>query len=741
MASEPLAAAPATSRPMPFRWRADLEVRRQRLGGIVGWSVKDPLTLRHYHLRDEEYSLARQLDGAASLEQIRRVFEAEYPPHRLDAARFQALVNRLHADGLLVADTPGQGGLLAERQRVADRQARWRWFTSLLAWKLPGFDSDPLLSRLLPCVRWWFQPAGVFLTSLLLASAVALMAGRTEEFRERLPEWQEVVAPRRLPWLFVVLGLAKIAHELAHGLACRNFGAECRQMGVMFLLFTPCLYCDVSDAWRIPSRWRRAAVAAAGIWSDLTIASLSLWLWWWTRPGLINSVALDAVAICGVGTLLFNANPLLRYDGYFILSDSLDLPNLWQESRAATIMVARRAILGIRTGAWPLLSSGRPGLLALYGAASQLYLTLVTCGALALVWRWADRWQVEWLAMAVAASAVAGLVIPPTYWAARTFANPVLRRRIAAPRALLGLALTLGAVAAAFAWPWPDRVNVPIVLEPADAEPLYVVVAGSVVEQRGAGESLQSGDAVLRLDNPALRREIAQLEGEVSILAARLAQLEGRRLDDSEAAARIPATRESLASAQGQLEQRRRDLERLAIVAPRDGELLPPTSVAKVAGLRGQLPPWHGTPLDPRNRGATLEPGTLVGWVGDSRAFDAVAVIPEGQIERLAVGQRARVHLESWPGARLEAEVVEIARRDSQAAPRELVEGGQLAVRRDGSGNARPLETVYQARLRIDDRSLTLVNRARGEARISAAPRSLALRISEWLGRTFRWEE
>lgn len=512
-------------------------------------------------------------------------------------------------------------------------------------------------------------------------------------------------------------------------------------MGVLLLLFTPCLYCDVSDAWRIPSRWRRAAVAAAGIWSDLTMAAIATFVWWFTRPGTINAVAFDAMLICGLGTLVFNGNPLLRYDGYFIVSDLFDLPNLWQESRAVLMVVARRVVLGLRTGPLPLISSGRPLHLAAYGLASQAYMFFVTAGSVALIWDWADRWQIEWLAMLAAVGVAAGLTVPPTAWLASMFANPSVRRRIRVPRAFLGATLCGLAGAGVLMIPLPSRVAAPIVLEFTDAEPLYVRAPGSIVSRIAAGSEVAAGDVVVELENGALRREVVKLEGEASVLAARLAQLEGRRTIDDEAAVRLPGVREALADAQNRLGQRERDLERLSVSASRSGVVLPPQVVPPTRHSGGQLPSWTGTPLDARNQGAYLPIGTLVGWVGDPHAFEAVALVDEEDVERVVEGQQVTMQVAIWPGKSFSGRIVEVARREVDAAPQELVDSGRLVVKRDRDGTTRPVNTYYQARIAFEPHDLPLLNRARGEARIHATGRPVGQMLADWARRTFRFDE
>ncbi|MGH7128191.1 MAG: hemolysin D, partial [Planctomycetaceae bacterium] len=133
-------------------------------------------------------------------------------------------------------------------------------------------------------------------------------------------------------WILVALAVVKIGHELAHAAACKHFGGECHEMGLMLLVFTPCLYCNVSDAWMLPSKWHRAAVGAAGMYLEVVLAAACTFLWWFSTPGLFNTICLNTMFVCSVGTLLFNGNPLLRYDGYYIISELFEVPNLHRQA-------------------------------------------------------------------------------------------------------------------------------------------------------------------------------------------------------------------------------------------------------------------------------------------------------------------------------------------------------------------------------------------------------------------------
>ena len=166
--------------------------------------------------------------------------------------------------------------------------------------------------------------------------------------------------------LAFTLGITKVLHEFGHGLSCKHFGGECHEMGIMVLVLTPCLYCNVSDSWMLPNKWQRAMIGAAGMYVELVIASVCTFMWWFSTPGLLNNLCLNAMFICSVSTVLFNGNPLLRYDGYYILSDVTEIPNLRQK---ATTILSRKMgewCLGMEMADDPFLPQSNQIFFALY---------------------------------------------------------------------------------------------------------------------------------------------------------------------------------------------------------------------------------------------------------------------------------------------------------------------------------------------------------------------------------------
>jgi putative peptide zinc metalloprotease protein len=322
-------------RPLALRLRPDLRATRVPSAEATTWIVKDPLTLEHFQFSAEEHALLEWLRQPVSLAELQRRFARTFPPQTISPEAVWDFIGRLHAAGLVITDAAGQGDELLDRMR-RERNRRWSLgWTGLLAMRFRGVDPDRVLTAVHEQCRWLFSRVALVPMILVLVFALHLLLGHLDEFTGRLPAVESLFDARNLPWLLLSIGLVKVLHELGHALACKHFGGEVRELGFMLLVFAPCLYCDVSDAWRLPSKWRRIAVSAAGIGVEMVLAAIATIIWWYAQPGVVKLVALNIMIICSVNTLLINGNPLLRYDGYYVLSDLLEIPNLWLRSRDA----------------------------------------------------------------------------------------------------------------------------------------------------------------------------------------------------------------------------------------------------------------------------------------------------------------------------------------------------------------------------------------------------------------------
>ncbi|NDC63864.1 MAG: biotin/lipoyl-binding protein [Planctomycetia bacterium] len=732
----------STTRPVGLRRRDDLVTNRQVHQGQAWWVVKDPISLSYFRFRPEEYALLDMLDGQTSLEALKDRFEERFPPRRITLEELSRFVATLHRSGLVIGDRPGQGPQLFERRRQRIWKQWMAWLANIMSLRFRGIDPDRLLERLDPWFGWLFSPPAIVAAMAFVSSAVLLVLVNFDVFRSKLPEFHQFFASGNWLYLAVALGVTKVLHEFGHGLSCKHYGGECHEMGMMLLVFTPCLYCDVSDSWMLPSKWKRAAIGAAGMYVEVIIASIATYLWWNSHAGIFNQLCLDVMFVSSISTILFNANPLLRYDGYYILSDLLEIPNLRQKATSILGRIASRWCLGIRQPDDPFLPQRRLGLFALYAVASSVYGWIVTASIFFFVWSVFKPYRLQVLGQMMAAGALWGLVVRPLQGIIRFLNVPGRRDEVKIPN-LAATAVVAGAALAAIGLvPLPQRVWCAAELRPRGEETVYVTVAGrleSLAVRPGA--RVRKGDELARLSSIDLDLAIAELEGKESQSLARLNSLERERFSDPAAGLEIGTVEETLKSVREQLEKKRKDRADLLLTAPRDGVVLPAASVEPPKDGSGRLPTWHGGALDERNLGATFVEGTILCMVGEPQRFEAVMVVDQSEVEFVAKGQAVDLKLDAFPWQTFSGSVTELAESHIEAGSERLSvkAGGQVPTRTDESGRELPISTSYEAMMPLEDAEGVLTPGMRGTARIKVGSRTVGQWLLRLLWQTFNF--
>jgi len=716
--------------PLGVRARQDLAVRPQVFRGRRHWCIKDPVSLAYFHLHDEEYAILQTLKERTSMAHVLQAFRLKFPGSPIDAEQVRVFLAGLYRNGLITVERTGQGGVLWGRREKTRQRAWLSALPGLLAIRFRGIDPTSLLRTIYDYLWWLFSPAALAAATLCIVGALAIVAARFHLIVDALPDAETFFGAREIAVFFVAMGLIKVLHEIGHGLTCLHLGGECHEMGFMLLVFAPCLYCDVSDSWLFESKWRRIAVAAAGIAVELTLAALATFAWALSEPGLFHAFCINVMLICSVNTLLFNGNPLLRYDGYFVLSDLIEVPNLAAEGRAAV----SRFILG-RDESDPPFDRAEV-LLLTYGISSALYRVFVTGAIIWLCLKMLTPWGLAPIGYLLAAVCLVGLVAAPAATLARAATAPQPRRG----RAFIGLALIGGVLALVLFAPMPRRIEAPAILRPQGATPIFLPVGGEIVETLAAGDAVARGEVIGQLRDPALEVDVAKLESRLSELRAQIDVLSSRRLADPTLAAQLPATQEAADAAERQLAQRKKDLADLTVRSPRPGIVLPPP-LRIVSGAEDQLSSWSGTPLNRENVGCYLEPGTHFCLVGDPHQLEAVALVEEGSVAFLRLGQSVQLKFDQTAGETIAGRVEAIATDPLSTVPPEVVRGSQLAIRRDADGTLRPTQTTYEVKVRLDGiDGARLRIRGTGNARIEAGHERLFDRFYRFLRRTFRFD-
>ncbi|RMF45235.1 MAG: HlyD family efflux transporter periplasmic adaptor subunit [Planctomycetota bacterium] len=728
-----------------MRRRPDLEAKRHLYHGRSYWVVKEPVGLNYYRFHDEEYAILNWLDGQTSLEQIKERFQAQFAPQRITLQDLQQFVGMLHRSGLVISEATGQGRQLRRRGDQKKKRELLGKLSNIFALRFRGIDPERILNFLNPFTWWLFTVPALIFFLLFGLSAITLVLVNFQEFRGKLPTFEQFFAAHNWLWLGCTMAVVKVLHEFGHGLSCKRYGGECHEMGFMFLVFTPCLYCNVSDSWMLPNKWHRVFIGAAGMYVELILASIATWLWWFSEPGMFNFLCLSVMFICSVSTVVFNGNPLLRFDGYYILMDILEIPNLRQKATEILKRWFQQYCLGLELQENPFLPQRRKFWFAFYTVASVIYRWVVVFSIMFFLMKVLEPYGLQAIGRMVAITGVVGMIAQPMYQTFKFFRTPGRASKMKRKNVLTSLAVATGIVAVVCLVPLPYHVDCAVLIEPLEADQVFAMVPGKLVAwHRQPGDPVEADQPIAELDNVDLKLQHVRALGEYEIARRKLALLQDTMTFDREAAAQVDTQAKIVESKRAIVEKLEERLKMLQVRAPRSGVVLPPPvkPVPKQAQEAGQLPGWSGNPFAPKNQEAYFSEADLLCLIGDPQRMEAVVIVDQHDIDLVEVGDEVEIKLDS---ARLDSftgHIERISEMEMKETPENLSlqSGGRLNTEMDSSGRLRPISTSYQARVPLDHVDLPLRAGYRGQAKVYVGWKSLGWRIYRFCARTFRFE-
>ncbi len=305
---------------LPFLARLDLEVSVVNFRDEDSVVVKDPVRLKYFRLTPEQHLVMMLLRSPRSISFLKRELQKNFPSIHVEAAEVQMLLQDLHAKGLILSNRIGQSLRLVLKRSEEIRKRLLSAVANPLFIRFPGWDPNALLGGLVRYFGWFVHPLMVGMCIAFVASCAMFALSHYDDVRRRLPEYNDFFSGQNLFYLWITLAVTKTVHEFGHGMVCRKLGGECREMGLVLLVFSPTLFCNTSDSWRFANRWHRMAVGAAGMYFELILAAVCVVIWWNVPQGALQNMCLDIFFVSTVSTLIFNANPLLKFDGYWVHS-------------------------------------------------------------------------------------------------------------------------------------------------------------------------------------------------------------------------------------------------------------------------------------------------------------------------------------------------------------------------------------------------------------------------------------
>ncbi len=549
--------------------------------------------------------------------------------------RAWTLLNSGVAEPTLWQQAAGAGWL---RTRTESTQPRF----SPLVFRIPLGSIDRVAAWLAPRTDILFSSTAILCWSLLMAAAMLISISSREQWMDavvRMPVFVAQLHPLALAAVFV---MTKLIHELSHAIACRRVGARCGEIGVLVMCGMPCPYCDVTDVWRVPRAASRCGVMLAGIYVELIVASLAMLGWYASRDPGWQLFFVYVILVCGVSTLVFNANPLMRYDGYHALGDLVGSVNLRGEAREAASRFIDR-VVGGRGSNRTFRQSRRVYWLAIYHAASSVYRVFIAVAIASLVVYLFAAIHLRPIAVVFVAVAFFVAVLRSVKklggvmsGAGRWSSLPSWRRHLSV------LAMVASVVAVLFT-PLPRYRHLLGRIEAADAVTVYVHQAGTIHHvDAEIGSLVTAGQRLLSIDNPDAVLDSLRMRSQY-----RLASLSRQNSDRSALDRRNDAKHwEILKASEAAMQSRWQAAERREfqnqVLAPVTGIVLPPDANEPLAVARTDSDDSSQSLLRMQGLGA-LASGA---WcrISPTRSRRIALSIDARDYQHLAVGNRVAIH-------------------------------------------------------------------------------------------------
>ncbi len=793
----------SNQRPIPLRKRADLVVAKIDYLGVGYQVIKDPVALKYHRLQIEQYRILELLDGVRSLEAVREQLKFEFPTLQITLSDIQQLITDLHKKGLVVSNRVGQGAAVVRERQKTRKEKIKQTFMSLLSLRLPGWDPERTLQAMLPFVRWMFHPFVASICMIFVVSSWLVLGANLEDFRGKLPEFQSFFGWPNLMYLWVTLGLAKIIHEFGHGLSCVYYGSECHEMGVMLLVFSPCLYCDVTDSWMMPNKWHRIIIGAAGMYIEIILSGVAIYIWWLTDAGMLHYLALNTFFVTTITTVIFNLNPLMRFDGYYMMSDFLEIPNLRQKSEKLLKEAFSWYCLGIESKPDPFMPETGRAWFVTYAIAAWLYRWVILVSISMFLYTVLKPYDLQSIGISVMIFSMAGIVFSMFRSIYQIVATPRMEPMSKTKIAISSL-LFSGVLYVAFTTPIPWYHEAPCLLEPQNVVMVPAPVNGAVMSPdeyraqydellkfqeaarvtavkktvpgkpnelmidpskldllkgmptpeeytriRRNGETLTSGDVIVVLESPDDVRRHDELLQHVRNWVFRTEDIrEYNRIED--------ANGEGLAMADAlELEQQIKKTVRLnlqrVVRATSSGTLIaakrvpepPRNEVDKM-----KLGRWTGTPLDPENAGCLMEAGQEIVSIAPSEKLHAVMYIDQGDRDDLLDQMPLEIKFDHLADITFLTRVHLISPKGEVMAPESLTTRfhGPLATKANQQGQEQLASTAYRAIAELhfaegknQQEAYLLMPGMRGNGRFLISDRTAAQWLWRYVCETFRF--
>ena len=653
--------------------RPGVDIREHRYRGRTVYVIADAASSRSHKTSTIAHHLVRLMNGQRSVEELWQLTENKFGDDAPTQDEVIELLSHLHeADILQTNVSPDVQELFSRFQKHRSKDWKQR-FANPLSVRFALFDPTDFLNKTLKYVEPVFTTAGFLTWLVTVLSAVVLMLLHWPELTAA--SLDEIVTPGNILLVWFCYPLVKLLHEFGHAYTACRWGCEVHELGLMFLVLIPLPYVDASSSAALADKRGRMLIAGMGIMTELAIASLALFIWLLVEPGSVRTLAYSIMLISGISTLLFNGNPLLRFDGYFVLADVLEIPNLSSRSQAYLGYLIERYVFKIDGLKSPAMSHDERVWLIAYGVSAFIFRYIVMVGIIFYI---ADKFFVFGLLLATWAVVAHG-VMPLGRRVSYLLASPRLSRQ---RNRAMGVSLTsvLALAILLFAVPAPlATVTEGVVWSPDESLVRAEADAFVIALVADPSSPVTAGEVLLITEDPELGANVAILDADLREAKVRYNTL--RLADELEAA----YVQEEIKSIEANLSRARERLAGLTIYSPSDGMFL----IDRPQDIEGRY----------------LRQGDVVGYVADmSRATVRVAVTQEDIGLIRSRTRQVVLRFADDPHVDVPATV----RREVPAASDRLPSavlgatgGGQIAINSQDENGTQTIQSVFHIELDV----------------------------------------
>lgn len=650
------------------------KIHKQLYRGLIWYVLQDACSGNFYRVQETTFRFISRLVIDKTIEQVWHEFIEKYPEDAPGQEDIIQTLSQLHHANLLFYRSESDYGAILERKTKQMRQEHLTKLMAFMYLRIPIWNPSEFLSLFAGMLTPLFSRFAFVIWLVVIALGGNAVISHWSELRYQT---QGFLAPDNLLLLYIGLFGLKLIHEMGHAIAIKRFGGQVNTMGLMFIVLTPLPYVDATHAWSLRSRRQRAIVGFAGMYVELFIAAIAALVWANTAPGVINSLAFNLMIIGSISSLLFNGNPLLKFDAYYILSDALDIPNLYQKSSAQWLYYFNRWLLGTKK-AEPAAESNYEAIwCTLYGIGSYFYRLLVV---LVIAVYAADLWF--GLGIAIVFISLCMWVFIPLGKLIKFLSTHSQLRKNRSRAWAVSLFLIGGAIFGLSFIPVPYNIKAPGVIQSQESSRIFTQSGGVLLEAKTQhGISVKEGDILARFSNA----DLLQQQRLVSSQLVEVEWLIRQALDKAQTD--LVALNQQKEALSEQLKELNEQIQNLIIVAPLDGIWIPSDLKQKI--------------------GTTFNQSEALGTVYNSEHVRFVAVVSQEQASDLfnTVIERGEIKLHGQAQYSVSVSDVKFNPYRKTMLPAASLgweNGGPVMARLDVNGNMNAVEPFFEVSIPLN---------------------------------------